>query len=818
MTPRLPIHDLIPDLLRTLEAERTVIIHAPPGAGKSTVLPLELLRASWLGAQKVIMLEPRRLAARGVASRMAALLNEPVGRTVGYRVRFERVVSAQTQLEVLTEGLLTRRLQDDAALTGVGVVIFDEFHERSLNADLALALCREVQAALRDDLRLIVMSATLDGDELSRKLGNASVLRASGQTFPVEVQYSPRASDLPIETLVTRSVRQALETHEGDVLAFLPGQREIHRTLAALQDESALVLPLYGELPLEAQAQAIQPDPQGRRKVVLATSIAETSLTIEGVRTVVDSGLARVPRFDPNTALSRLETVRVTRDAADQRAGRAGRVAPGTVYRLWTASTQAGLQAQRPPEILEADLAPLMLELAAWGSGTLEWVTPPPVGAMNQAKSLLEGLGALESGRITPRGREMLRFPAHPRLAHLLLEAKHRGWGSLAADVAAVLEERDFLLDAGVDIVDRVEALRNARARRGTPGADGKRLERAERVSGEWRRLLEVPANLEPVNARAVGLLVALAYPDRIAQQRPGEVRRYRLAGGRGVRLPDDDDLAGQDWLAVAALDAGSSEGRVQLAASLDPADLLEFVHEADSVRWDDREGTIKAQRERRIGELVLEARSIEVSDTERLRVLMGAVREGKLELPWTEAARQTQARIQSLRLWRPDTEIPDSSDQALLDTLETWLGSVRRRDDLARLNLETMLEQRLGWAGQQQLETLAPKKISVPSGSQIKLEYTDDGRSPVLAVRLQEVFGWQVTPTVCDGRVPVVMHLLSPAYRPVQVTQDLASFWQNVYPSVRKELRIKYPKHSWPDDPLRAEAVRGVKRRPISS
>jgi ATP-dependent helicase HrpB len=667
-----------------------------------------------------------------------------------------------------------------------------------------------VQSTLRDDLRIIIMSATLESDVLSRTLGGAPVLRAEGRSYPVEIRYATRDSELRIAQQVTRGVLNALEQHDGDVLAFLPGVGEIRQALEMLQDVDALVLPLYGELSLEEQARAIAP--QTERKVILATSIAETSLTIEGVRVVVDSGYARAPRFDPKSGLTRLETIRVTQDAADQRAGRASRTSAGVAYRLWTQATHATLERTRKPEIIDSDLGPLALELAAWGSANLEWVTPPNSGALAQARQLLTQLEALdEAGRITEKGRSMQRFPAHPRLAHMLLEGQARGWGALAAEVAAILEERDVLVSEGADLALRITQLRSGKMARS----------RVEQVARDWRKRLNADSDRGPLDERALGILVALAYPDRIAQRRTGETRRYKLAGGRGVRLNDDDPLSSCEWLAVASLDAGKDEGRVYLAAMLHPDDLEVFSSFEDRLVWDDKDGVLIARREKRIGELILSSEPLrDVPMSARVEALCQAVHDDPNLLPWSDAARQVQARVQSLHLWRGDP-FPDFSDVALLETLDVWLSPwlehVRRRDDFAKLDLAQILLQALPWAVQQQLDQLAPVKLEVPTGSKIKLEYRVDGAPPILAVRLQEVFGWLETPTVNDGRNAVLMHLLSPAYRPVQVTQDLASFWRNTYAVVRKELRMRYPKHSWPEDPYTAEPVRGVKRKPTS-
>jgi ATP-dependent helicase HrpB len=820
----LPVLEILPSLRSALESSCLVILTAPPGAGKSTLVPLELLREPWLKNSGIVMLQPRRLAARAVASRMAAQLSEPVGRTVGYQVRLERKTSKDTRLEVVTEGILTRRLQSDPTLEGVGLVIFDEFHERSLHADTALALIREVQAALREDLRVLVMSATLDAENLSRVLGDAPIISSAGRAFPVGIKYAPRDPEDTIRA-VTSTVRRVLEDHVGDVLVFLPGAAEINRVERMLDDLEAVdVRPLYGDLPLEAQQAAIMPGPT--RRVVLATNIAETSLTIEGVRVVIDSGLARASRFDQGSGFTKLETVRITRDSADQRAGRAGRVAPGVCYRLWSESTHAGMIAQRNPEILEADLAPFVLELAAWGSSEadLQWVTPPPATAMKQARGLLTNLQALEPnqtiGKITAHGRAMHALGTHPRLAHLLLEGKRLGFAALACDLAALLEERDPLpREAGADAMLRLEALRSWRMNQGSSGASTNALKRIDQLAASYRSKLEVRPDSNVLEPLTVGRLIALAYPERIAQQRNGARERYKLASGRGVKLPPQDVLSNDPWLAVAHLDAGSDEGRIWLAAPIDSRDVQS--ESRDVIAWDARTGTLMAQREQRIGELVLETKPLaNIPEETRTKALCEAIRREGLEvLPWTDHTRQLQARAASLRIWRPDDDLPDLSDAALTETLEDWLApfltGVRKRDDFAKLDLETALKSALTYQQVQRLEMFAPAKMHVPSGSNIKLEYALDGGTPVLAVRLQEVFGLLETPTINEGRISVLLHLLSPAYRPVQVTQDLRSFWQNTYPNVRKELGRRYPKHSWPEDPWTAQAVRGaIKRR----
>ncbi|WP_026135834.1 ATP-dependent helicase HrpB [Nafulsella turpanensis] len=821
---QLPIFDIIPALKKALQERNTIILQAPPGAGKSTILPLQLLQEAWLKGQKILMLEPRRLAARSVAQRMAQLMGEKVGATVGYRVRFENQTSSQTRIEVLTEGILTRMLQHDNALEGVGLVIFDEFHERSLQADLALALSREAQAVLREDLRLLIMSATLEGDELSRLLGGAPVIRSEGRQYPVKLRYLAQEEREPITRLVARAVRLALREEEGDVLAFLPGSGEIRRTAELLEEtEGVEVYPLYGDLPQQEQQQAILPHPKGKRKIVLATSIAETSLTIEGIGVVVDSGYSRIPRFDPQSGLTRLETVKVSADTADQRAGRAGRLGPGVAYRLWAEPMQYKLQPHRQPEILEADLSPATLELANWGVSDMQalaWLTPPPAGALAGAKELLQRLESMEEGRITPKGKELLHFPTHPRLANLLLKGAEWELPALAAEVAALLEERDILPpSAGSDLSLRVEALR----RKGSGGARADRnlMQRVERLAAHWRRLLRTAPDAQMPADTDVGRLLAVAYPERIAR-REGASGRYRLSNGRLALLPEHDPLMHQEWLAVARLDSGrqGQAGRIFVAAPLNPADVLDMAQEKEVLEWDAHKGELMARSEIRLGDILVEISPLaQVPEAQRLAILCGAVRAEGLDIfSWTGEVRQWQARVLSLRQWRPEEEWPDVSETGLLAMLEDWLTpylmNVRKREDFARLKLQAMLEAMLPWPQQQALERLAPEKVSVPSGSQIRLQYQADGSAPVLAVRLQEMFGQLETPAVNEGRTSVLVHLLSPAYRPVQVTQDMRSFWESTYKEVRKDLRGRYPKHFWPEDPFTAEAVRGVKRR----
>lgn len=817
-----PILDVIPSLKEKLSVHPTVILQAPPGAGKSTVLPLKLLNELWLTDKRIIMLEPRRLAARSVAMRMASLIEEEAGETIGYRVRFENKVSTRTRIEVVTEGILTRMIQTDNGLEGVGLVIFDEFHERSLQADLALALTQQVQSLLRNDLRVLIMSATLDGSVISERLNHAPVLTSEGRQFPVTVIHIPTEKNERLTTSVVQTILKALREQKGDMLVFLPGAGEIIRVEQLLTEANvgAVITPLYGDLPFRKQQEAIMPDAGGARKIVLATSIAETSLTIEGITTVIDSGYARVPRFDPRSGLTRLETIRITKDAADQRAGRAGRLGPGVCYRLWSAVEERNLQPSRKPEILEADLTTLVLELAQWGIydvGQLNWITFPPSGAVSQAKELLYALDALKENKITSRGKEMLKLPTHPRLAHMLLVSEDK---ALATDVAAVLEERDALpRESGADLSLRVEVLRKWRAGERV-SAERSVLERIERLAIAWRKIGKISVdNVAPVDEE-VGRLIMEAYPERIARQQEKHSIRYKLANGRTALLPQHDPLMREEWIAIADLDAGSKEGKIFLAAPVNKDYLLTHAREEEVVRWDPERGLITAQLESRIGNVVIASKPLQkIPDEIRLKILCEAVREeGLTLLNWTETNIQWQARVLSLRSWRQHENWPDVSETALLKTVEGWLapflGSANKRSDLQRLEVQPMLDAILSWEQQQTLGKLAPTKLPVPSGSQISVQYVMQGEPPIMEVRLQEMFGLPETPVINEGRTKILLHLLSPGYKPVQVTQDLKSFWHTTYHEVRKELRMRYPKHHWPEDPWTAEAVRGVKRR----
>ncbi len=831
---KLPIDEILPHLRAELAARRRIVLQAPPGAGKTTAVPLALLDEPWLAGRTVLMLEPRRLAARAAAARMAELLGEPLGETVGYRVRFDSQVSARTRIEVVTEGILTRRLQQDPELAGVGLVIFDEFHERHLHSDLALALCLDSMEALRDDLALLVMSATLDGGSIAALL-DAPIVSSQGRAYPVDVRYLPREPAGRPAEVAAAAVRRALEESTGDLLVFLPGAGEIRRTAELLQGLAGGVQlhPLYGDLPLEQQQRAIVPDPQGRRKVVLATNIAETSLTIEGVRVVVDSGWQRVPRFDPRSGLTRLEMVRVSRASADQRAGRAGRLGPGVCYRLWGEGTQRGLIPFNPPEIASADLAPLALDLAQWGvadAAALRWLDAPPAGALAQARSLLAELEALDGdGRITPLGRKMAALPLHPRLAHMLLKAEPLGLGGLACDVAALVSERDILrgppAERSCDFTLRLEALQ-AHRRDGRDGArrydaDPAACGVAERAARQWRHLIGVQA--PQGETAAAGELLALAYPDRVARRRGDDGGRYRLATGRGARLEPHCPLAKEEFIVAADLDGTGDDSRVRSAAAVSLTDLERLLAARlawrEEVRWDGAQEAVTARRVRSLGALELETAPLDKPAPQALiaAMLEGIRALGLAVLPWDEEKRQLQARVLSLRHWFPDEGWPDLSDTALLAHLDAWLAphlnGISRRAHLARLDLGAALKAALGWELARRLDEAAPTHITVPSGSRKRLHY-EAGQPPVLAVKLQELFGLADTPRIAGGRVAVMLHLLSPAQRPIQVTQDLRGFWQRTYAEVKKELKGRYPKHPWPDDPWSAAPTARAKPR----
>jgi ATP-dependent helicase HrpB len=821
----LPIEAILPELKQILNQGTTALLQAPPGAGKTTRVPLALLDAPWRENRKILMLEPRRLAARSAARFMAKQLGEGPGQTVGYRTRLDTKISGSTQIEVVTEGILTRLIQNDPMLDDYAAVLFDEFHERSLQADLGLALVRESQQALREDLRVLIMSATLDTAPIARVLGKVPVITSEGRAYPVEVLYRPLPRNARIVDQVVTVIQEALRDQTGSLLVFLPGAGEIRRVAQQLTGQlpdNVLLALLYGNLKSAQQDRAISPAPDGKRKIVLATAIAETSLTIEGVRVVIDAGQQRRAVFDPNSGMTRLITGNVSKASAEQRKGRAGRIEPGVCYRLWSESAQFGLADYTPPEIQQADLAPLVLELAQWGARSpqqVAWIDAPPKAHWQQAVDLLQWLDLLDTkGAITDHGKAARDLGLHPRLAHMVIRARAMGLGQLGAELAALLEERDLLGPvAGADLHERIRLLRGERP---PQGLDPARLNAVRQAA---KRLCREPWSQEVPGGSEVGRVLALAYPDRIARRRSGAAPRYQLSNGKGAVLREEDPLARQDWLVAADLDGRAREATIFRATAVDLADLerdlAPHIQEGEEAFWDDRRGTIVARHVRQLGALVLAEKPLQQIAPELIRQgLLDAVRRKGLEsLPWTDAARQWRARVQLLGTAFPG-DWPDVSDSALLASLEQWLvpfmAGMQRWSDLARLDLLQALNSLLDYPQQQQLDEFAPKALTIPTGQKVSLDYTADN-GPVLAAKLQALFGWTETPKVAGGRVPVVIHLLSPARRPLAVTADLASFWNNAYPQVRKELRGRYPKHPWPEDPLTAQAQQGTKKRP---
>lgn len=826
---RLPIEPVLEDLRAALRRGHAVL-QAPTGSGKSTRVPLALLDEDWLGAGRILILQPRRPAVRMIAARMAALLGEALGERVGYQIRFERRIGPRSRIEVITEGILTRRIQSDPTLDGVGLLVFDEFHERSLQSDLGLALALDLVAGLRPDLRLLLMSATLDAEPLAELLGAAAVIRGEGRSFPVEVHYAECATGPDAVAAVISGVRSALASHSGDILAFLPGTGEINRCVGRLRellDERIRVLPLHGSLPTEEQEKSLAPNPGPGRRVLVSTDIAETSLTIPGIQVVIDSGLTRKPRFDPGSGLTRLVTEPIARVSAEQRAGRAGRLGPGVCYRLWTRAQEQGRPERRTPEILQADLASLVLELRLWGVADpngLRWVDPPPVPAWEAATAFLTRLGALDArGAITPLGRRTAELPVHPRLAVMLLGAAESTRCD-AADLCALITERDPLLDTPgqrrpADLGLRLQALHAWRERRSVPGADTRRLAAADRVSQQLQRLTR---KAPPGSARSAAELLALAYPERIAQRREGTDGRYRLAGGSGALLPQDDALAIHPYLVIASLDAAGADGRIQSALPIAESEIRECFAERIEVSrrlsWDTQREAVAARTVERLAAITLRAQPLPLEATDDVAGVLIEQIAARFDqaIAWSDAALQFSARVALMRRLEPDGGWPDLSPETLRADLHAWLApylsGMSRLAQTQRLDLLPILASRLDWGQRQRVDSEAPTRIVTPAGRDRPIDYCA-GETPVLAVQLQELFGLAETPRIGRGRVPLLLHLLSPARRPIQVTQDLAGFWARGYAEVRKELRGRYPKHAWPEDPTRATPVAGVRR-----
>ena len=807
-----PVGEVAADVIRSLAATPRIIVTAPPGAGKSTLLPLLLLQSMPEG--KILMLEPRRIAARQIAERMASMIGEAVGKTVGYRMRFETKVSATTRIEVLTEGIMTRMLVDDPTLDGVGMVIFDEFHERSLTSDTALALVRESQQIIRPDLLMVIMSATIDASALCQAL-DAPLIESQGRMHEVTIHHLEEADQRNCADITASAIKKAHREEQGDILAFLPGKGEIMRCCELLGESlgSTHIYPLYGLLSSEEQRKAIMPSRPGERKVVLATPIAETSLTIEGVKTVIDSGLCKTLVYDPRNGMSHLETVRISLDMAKQRSGRAGRTTDGTCYRLWSKATEMRMDDCRQPEIEHADLSSTLLDIAAWGEDDImdmPWLTPPPSSHAMQARQLLTNLGALDhDGHITPHGRKLALLPCHPRIAQMLIMAEDNKTKALAADIAALLEEKDILTDdSDADINTRIELLRNDRRKKQTG-----RWKRIADIAEQYRRLAKMQEDNTPPAHYATGCLIASAYPERVAQQT--EDGKYKLASGDIVTLSDDDALKTCPLLAVASV-----ASHIFLASPLKKEDIEHMSTWQDNISWDSKQGRAIAISQQRLGSLILATRPIQTPDSQTAiteAICQAAMKEGLSMFDFNDDVLRMQRRIAAVAAWHPDLSLPDISTPPLLSRAAEWLplyiGKATTTAELKKINLCSVIWGLLSYDQQVTIDRMAPTHIQVPTGSRIRINYRTGAESPILSVRLQECFGLTATPTVDEGRRPVLMELLSPGFKPVQLTQDLASFWQTTYFEVRKELRRRYPKHYWPENPLEAEAVRGVKK-----
>lgn len=819
----LPALSIADSINQTLKESANLVVTAPPGAGKSTLLPLTILKGM-NSKGKILMLEPRRLAARQIAERMANLIGEPTGKTVGYRVRFENKVSAETRIEVLTEGILTRMLVNDATLEGIDAIIFDEFHERSIHSDLALALTLQAQHIIRPDLKIIIMSATIDTSFICQKL-QAPLIECAGRMFPVRTVYAEADVDkYNIHKEVAAIVMRAHRDHEGDILAFLPGQADILRCEELLANSLAgtptQIFPLYGNLSPEKQRQAIAPSRHGERKIVLATPIAETSLTIEGVRIVVDSGLCRQLVFDAHTGLSHLTTVRISKDMAIQRRGRAGRVAEGICYRLWTQTSEHLMQEQRKPEIEEADLTSMVLDIAAFGEKdpmSLPWLTPPSHSNIYNAKHLLLSLQAIsEDGSATLLGKEMAPLPCHPRIAKMILCSDTDAQKALACDMAALLEEKDPMSEnADSDMTLRITMLRSQREKKNLG-----RWARIAQIAQEYRKLLQVKEDNHPVAPEAVGSLIASAYPERIAMALDN-IGNFRLSGGQSLFIDRNDPMSTHTWLAIASLNAVGKKGKVFLSAPVNINDLPTSIY--TNISWDSKAGMVRMQKESRIGMLVIESKPIQDADKEEvIDIICSAVKKDGLSMfDWNEQVKRLQQRVAKIKQWHPEMNVPDLSTEHLMATAAEWLPFYLEQEgklkttiaELKKLDLAEILWAQIPYELQEEIDHLAPTHIEVPSGSRIRIDYRPGAEAPVLSVRLQECFGMNQTPKVDNGRQPLLMELLSPGFKPVQLTQDLASFWQGTYFDVRKELKRRYPKHFWPENPLESEAVKGVKR-----
>ena len=806
----LPVANAIPKVKKGLSEKNTLIIKAPTGAGKSTLLPLTLLEEGWLKGNKIIMLEPRRLAAKTVAVRMADMLGEQVGETVGYRIRFEQKISQKTRLEVVTEGILTRLIHEDNSLEDIGLIIFDEFHERSIHADLAMAFSKEIQGVLRQDLRILVMSATINMPELAQRL-NAVEVESKGRMYPVEVHYEGDSDWKILPEMIHQTLKKAIKKQAGDVLVFLPGQGEIKKCEDVLRRSftDLKITPLYGQLSPSKQFAAIMPDKEGRRKVILATNIAETSLTVEGIKIVIDSGFERVAKFNPKSGLSRLETIQISKESADQRKGRAGRLSEGVCYRLWSKVSQSRMKEEGTPEIEQADLTSLVLDLAKWGitdPNYLFWVTSPPFGNVQKAKKLLEELGAIENGKITPHGLELHKVPTHPRIGQMMVQAEEIGQLALATDIAPLLEEKDPLPPkSGIDINLRIEALRRFRKE----GKGSKQFSRLEKLAEQYRKMFAVEPDNGLIDDHDTGLLIASAYPERIASSRPGNNAQFQMANGKMAAAGHQDDLAHEQWLAIAHVTERENGGKIFMASPINPKDLLSKVITKEIVKWDTDHGGLIAREEMRIGSIVLKSTPIQNPNPEKLiEAITDVITEkGRQLLDWNKEVIQLLYRVNSLRKWNPDLRLPEYSIEALLESNKEWivtyLPNVKKPQDLRKIDLKEILFYCSTLEQQKNIDAFVPSKVKLSNGTFAKLEYQENCSEPILAIPLQRCFGMLETPRVNGGKVNVIMHLLSPGFKVVQITNDLKSFWENTYFEVRKELRIRYKKHKWPENPM---------------
>jgi len=828
----LPVYNVIGDIRDALSRHNRLILQAPPGAGKTTAVPLALLDEAWLENKQIIILEPRRISARSAAGRMAQILGEEVGERIGYQIRSEKKISEKTKIVVVTEGILTRRFQNDPSLENIALIIFDEFHERHLHSDLSLAFALQSQEVLRDDLKILVMSATLDTDALKALLNNPPAITSEGRSFPVEIEYLPPQKSLMtskqlMENLFSK-ITQILTDDEGNILVFLPGVREIKSLEQSLKEhcgDSILIAPLFGELSKADQERAIAPC--AKRKIVLTTNIAETSLTIEGIRIVVDSGLERVMRFDAHSGMQRLVTQKISRASADQRTGRAGRLSAGKCYRLWSENAHHSLSAHRDPEITVCDLTPLALELSAWGDEELSWINPPPLKSLNHASALLYDLGATDNKRrIAPHGQEILKTGIHPRLAHMIIKGKNLGFSGEAIILATLLSERDIFARSDrrtADIRDRFWCICDRLANKPLPAYIGEASDTVIKTAKELARRIDLTLRLSnDFSISMIGILLAFAYPDRIARIRAPKGDKYLLSNAKEAILPREDDLHASEWLVVAESDGDRTMAQIYRCAPLEADDMDKYLHEhfhtEEMILWNSDTMRVEAREVRKLGAIVIESRPLGNPDQQRIQeTLMEGIRKHSLEsLPWSPKALSLRQRLQSLHHHFPEQSFGDYSDQTLLDSLESWLlPHIDRQSSLREcesLDLHTILSSQLSWEQIRTLETLFPSHFTAPTGNTISLDYSNS-ESVILSVRIQELFGLSTHPCIGEGKIPLLIHLLSPAKRPIQITRDLIAFWSGSYSDVKKELKGRYPKHYWPDDPLHAQATGKTKK-----